>query len=56
MKCAYYQKQKQTRMTAKDKQQLNEIVGNFMEKLITVGTDKALEIMQEESEKKEEEN
>lgn len=56
MKCAYYQKQKQTRMTAKDKQQLNEIVGNFMDKMFTVGTDKALEMVQKENEQKKEEN
>ena len=56
MKCAYYQKQKKNRMTTEDRKRLNEVVNDFMQKSIIVGPEKALEIMREENEKKEEEN
>jgi hypothetical protein len=42
-------------MTAKVRKQLQEIVNDFMQKSMVVGTDKALEMMQKETEKKEEE-
>lgn len=56
MKCAYYQKQKQNRMTTKNKRRLKEVVNDFMQKSVIVGPEKALEIMREENEQKEEEN
>lgn len=56
MKCAYYQKKKQDRMTSEDKRHLNEFVDDFMQKLITAGVDKTLGMTQKENEKKEEEN
>ena len=51
MKCAYYQTKKQNRMTTEDKKYLSEVVNDFMQKSIVVGTDKALEMMKEEKEK-----
>lgn len=54
MKCAYYQKQNQNKMTIEDRKLLNNIVDVFMQKATTVGTNKALEIMQEEIKNKEE--
>ena len=50
MKCAYYQKQKQNRMTTENKKRLQKVVDNFMQKAISTGPDKALEMMREESE------
>ncbi len=55
MKCAYYQRQKQDRMTTEDRKRLSEVVNDFMQKSMVAGVDKALEMMQEENEKKEEE-
>lgn len=51
MKCAYYQRRKQDRMTTEDKKRLNEVVNDFMQKSVVVGPDKALEMMKEEQEK-----
>ena len=55
MKCAYYQKQKQARMTVEDREFLSKVVNNFMQKAITAGSDKALEMMEKENKQKEEE-
>ena len=41
-------------MTTESRKRLNEVVNNFMQKSIEVGPDKALEIMQEKVQEKEE--
>lgn len=56
MKCAYYQQQKQNRLSTESKKKLNNIVNDFMEKSIVVGPEKALELMKEEQTNKEEGN
>lgn len=55
MKCAYYQKQKQSRMTTESKKRLNEVVDNFIQKSIVVGPEEALEFIREECEWQKEE-
>lgn len=55
MKCAYYQKQKQSRMTTESRKRLNEVANNFVQKSIVVGPEKALEIIREECEWQKEE-
>lgn len=56
MKCAYYQKQKNNRLTTESKKRLKNIVNDFMTKSFVVGPEKALEIMKEEQTNKEEED
>lgn len=55
MKCAYYQKQKKSKLSTEGKKRLSNIVNNFMAKSLVVGPEKALEIMKEEQANKEEE-
>lgn len=50
MKCAYYQKQKKSRMTTESRKRLNEVVDNFVQKSIVRGPEKALEFIREECE------
>ena len=48
MKCAYYLRQKRSKLSKEDKKKLDNIVSDFMAKSIVMGPEKALETIKEE--------